>query len=115
MAKQFHTIDEETLMSCPLKLIHFVVGDLLSQELHLLAGAPKSAEVYLCEEVPFYLRQERPPMKMLLAVSPIIAACAALCAPVWPQMDAGEELPSPLSKGGHCQFVCQSVKSSHPQ
>lgn len=44
MTERFHTIDGETLMSQTLAPIRFVVGGLLSQGLHLLAGTPKSSK-----------------------------------------------------------------------
>ena len=47
MTERFHTIDGETLMSQPLVPISFVVDGLLSQGLHLLAGAPKSGKSWL--------------------------------------------------------------------
>lgn len=47
MIQRFHTIDGETLMSQPLEPICFVVDGLLSNGLHLLAGAPKSGKSWL--------------------------------------------------------------------
>lgn len=47
MQKRFHTIDGETLMDQPLQPIQFVVEGLLSNGLHLLAGAPKSGKSWL--------------------------------------------------------------------
>ncbi|MDD4699398.1 MAG: AAA family ATPase [Oscillospiraceae bacterium] len=47
MQKRFHTIDGETLMNQPLEPIQFVVEGLLSNGLHLLAGAPKSGKSWL--------------------------------------------------------------------
>lgn len=47
MTERFHTIDGETLMSQPLTPIRFVVNGLLSQGLHLLAGAPKCGKSWL--------------------------------------------------------------------
>lgn len=47
MTERFHTIDGETLMNQPLKPIRFVVDGLLSNGLHLLAGAPKSGKSWL--------------------------------------------------------------------
>ncbi len=47
MTQRFHTIDGETLMSQPLEPICFVVDGLLSNGLHLLAGAPKSGKSWL--------------------------------------------------------------------
>ena len=35
--KRFHTIDGESLMSCPLQPLSFVVDSLLSTGLHVLA------------------------------------------------------------------------------
>lgn len=37
-------------------------------------------------------------MKKLLAITLTITACAALCAPVWPQTSAGEEVPADTHK-----------------
>ena len=36
-----NTIDGETLMSIPVEPLNFVVDSLISQGLHILAGAPK--------------------------------------------------------------------------
>ncbi|HHX24983.1 MAG TPA: AAA family ATPase [Thermoanaerobacterales bacterium] len=47
MLKRFHTIDGETLMNQPLRPVQFVVEGLLSNGLHLLAGAPKSGKSWL--------------------------------------------------------------------
>ena len=41
------TIDGETLMSQPLTPLNFVVDDLLSQGLHILAGSPKVGKSWL--------------------------------------------------------------------
>ena len=38
MTKRFNTIDGETLMTMPLKPINFIVENLLSEGLHILAG-----------------------------------------------------------------------------
>ena len=40
MTKKFNTIDGETLMSMPLKPINFIIENLLSEGLHILAGSP---------------------------------------------------------------------------
>ena len=45
--KRFNTIDGKTLMNQPLQPIQFVVKGLLSNGLHLLAGAPKSGKSWL--------------------------------------------------------------------
>ncbi len=47
MQTRFHTIDGETLMNQPLQPMQFVVEGLLSNGLHLLAGAPKSGKSWL--------------------------------------------------------------------
>lgn len=47
MTKRFCTIDGETLMNQPLEPICFAVDGLLSNGLHLLAGAPKSRKSWL--------------------------------------------------------------------
>lgn len=41
MAKRFNTIDGEVLMTMPLKAINFIIENLLSEGLHILAGSPK--------------------------------------------------------------------------
>ena len=45
--KHLHTIDGATLMSQPLKPLNFVVDSLISQGLHILAGAPKVGKSWL--------------------------------------------------------------------
>lgn len=45
--KHFNTVDGETLMNKPLEPINFVVDTLLSQGLHLLAGASKVGKSWL--------------------------------------------------------------------
>ena len=47
MSKRFNTIDGETLMSQPMEPIQFVVDGLLSQGVHILAGAPKCGKSWL--------------------------------------------------------------------
>ena len=39
--KRFRTIDGESLMSCPLQPLSFVVDSLLATGLHVLAGSPR--------------------------------------------------------------------------
>jgi len=41
------TIDGKTLMNCPLKPPNFIIGGLLSQGLHILAGSPKVDKSWL--------------------------------------------------------------------
>ncbi len=41
MTKKFNTIDGETLMTMPLERINFIIENLLSEGLHILAGSPK--------------------------------------------------------------------------
>ena len=45
--KRLETIDGETLMSKPLQPLNFVVDTLISQGLHILAGAPKVGKSWL--------------------------------------------------------------------
>ena len=45
--KRFHTIDGESLMSCPLQPLNFVVDSLLATGLHVLAGSPKVGKSWL--------------------------------------------------------------------
>ena len=47
MIKRFNTIDGETLMTMPLKPINFIVENLLSEGLHILAGSPKVGKSWL--------------------------------------------------------------------
>lgn len=47
MAKRFNTIDGETLMTMPLKPINFIIENLLSAGLHILAGSPKVGKSWL--------------------------------------------------------------------
>lgn len=47
MAKRFNTIDGETLMTIPLKPINFIIENLLSEGLHILAGLPKVGKSWL--------------------------------------------------------------------
>ena len=42
-----NTIDGETLMSSPMEPMCFVVDSLISQGLHILAGAPKVGKSWL--------------------------------------------------------------------
>ena len=42
-----NTIDGETLMSTPMEPLSFVVDSLISQGLHILAGAPKVGKSWL--------------------------------------------------------------------
>ena len=42
-----NTIDGETLMSIPMEPLNFVVDSLISQGLHILAGAPKVGKSWL--------------------------------------------------------------------
>ena len=47
MTKRFNTIDGETLMTMPLQLINFIIENLLSEGLHILAGSPKVGKSWL--------------------------------------------------------------------
>lgn len=47
MTKRFNTIDGETLMTMPLKPINFIINNLLSEGLHILAGSPKVGKSWL--------------------------------------------------------------------
>lgn len=47
MKKRFNTIDGETLMTMPLKPLEFVIENLLSNGLHVLAGSPKVGKSWL--------------------------------------------------------------------
>lgn len=47
MTKRFNTIDGETLMTMPLKPINFIIDNLLSEGLHILAGPPKVGKSWL--------------------------------------------------------------------
>ena len=47
MKKRFNTIDGQTLMTMPLQPLEFVVEDLLSNGLHVLAGSPKVGKSWL--------------------------------------------------------------------
>lgn len=47
MTKKFNTIDGETLMTMPLKPINFIIENLLSEGLHILAGSPKVGKSWL--------------------------------------------------------------------
>ena len=47
MTKRFNTIDGETLMTMPLKPINFIIDNLLSEGLHILAGSPKVGKSWL--------------------------------------------------------------------
>ena len=47
MTKRFNTIDGETLMTMPLKPINFIIENLLSEGLHILAGSPKVGKSWL--------------------------------------------------------------------
>ena len=42
-----NTIDGETLLSIPMEPLNFVVDSLISQGLHILAGAPKVGKSWL--------------------------------------------------------------------
>jgi len=44
---RLNAIDGETLMTTPLPPIHFTIGGLLPQGLHILAGAPKAGKSWL--------------------------------------------------------------------
>ncbi len=44
---KLNTIDGETLMSCPLQPLNFIVDTLISQGLHILAGSPKVGKSWL--------------------------------------------------------------------
>lgn len=50
MTKRFNTIDGETLMTMSLKPINFIIENLLSEGLHILAGSPKVGKLYLSTE-----------------------------------------------------------------
>src|SRR5690554_3128419 len=47
MTKRFNTIDGGKLMTMPLKPINFVIENLLSEGLHILAGSPKVGKSWL--------------------------------------------------------------------
>ena len=47
MAKRFNSIDGEVLMTMPLKAINFIIENLLSEGLHILAGSPKVGKPWL--------------------------------------------------------------------
>jgi RecA-family ATPase len=47
MTKRFNTINGETLMTMPLKPINFMIDNLLSEGLHILAGSPKVGKSWL--------------------------------------------------------------------
>ncbi|MBU5314477.1 helicase RepA family protein [Tissierella carlieri] len=47
MTKRFNTIDGETLMTMPFKPINFIIQNLLSEGLHILAGTPKVGKSWL--------------------------------------------------------------------
>ncbi len=47
MTKRFNTIDGETLMTMPLKPINFIIENLLSEGLHIMAGSPKVGKSWL--------------------------------------------------------------------
>lgn len=47
MTKRFNTIDGESLMTMPLKLINFIIENLLSEGLHILVGSPKVGKSWL--------------------------------------------------------------------
>lgn len=47
MTKRFNTIDGETLMTMPLQPINFIIENLLSEGLHILAGSPKVGKSWL--------------------------------------------------------------------
>ncbi len=44
---KLNTINGETLMSCPLQPLNFVVDTLISQGLHILNGSPKVGKSWL--------------------------------------------------------------------
>jgi len=47
MTKKFNAIDGETLMTMPLEPINFIIENLLSEGLHILAGSPKVGKSWL--------------------------------------------------------------------
>ena len=47
MKKRFNTIDGQTLMTMPLQPLEFVIENLLSSGLHILAGSPKVGKSWL--------------------------------------------------------------------
>lgn len=47
MTKRFNTIDGETLMTMPLQPINFIIENLLSEGLHILADSPKVGKSWL--------------------------------------------------------------------
>ena len=47
MKKRFNTIDGQTLMTMPLQPLEFVIENLLSNGLHVLAGSPKVGKSWL--------------------------------------------------------------------
>jgi hypothetical protein len=52
MRKRFNTIDGQTLMTMPLQQLEFVIENLLSKGLHVLAGSPKMGKVGLIYGLP---------------------------------------------------------------
>ena len=47
MKKRFNTIDGQTLMTMPLQPLEFIIENLLSNGLHVLAGSPKVGKSWL--------------------------------------------------------------------
>lgn len=47
MKKRFNTIDGQTLMTMPLQPLEFVIENLISKGLHILAGSPKVGKSWL--------------------------------------------------------------------
>ncbi len=47
MKKRFNTIDGQALMTMPLQPLEFVIENLLSNGLHVLAGSPKVGKSWL--------------------------------------------------------------------
>ena len=47
MKKRFNTIDGQTLMTMPLQPLEFIIENLLSKGLHILAGSPKVGKSWL--------------------------------------------------------------------
>lgn len=91
-------IDDEAAIVGALSLDAFLCGCRLAWQLSNELNNLDEERSVLADEaersVLFYLKKEETTMKKLLTITLVIAACAALYAPVWPRMDAGEELPA---------------------
>ena len=58
--KPLQTIDGETLMNTPMEPLNFVVDSLISQGLHILAGAPKIGTSFLVAQIAYHVSTGRP-------------------------------------------------------